>query len=431
MELPFDDSTPAVWQHEFTVENLIDYATASRCLSEYIRVLNKEGYTNLVIPSRGAVPFVQAATRAYMLESNALQTPEERYRWKVDFIYSPFTSKLVLPFSADPNEEFQTSGAIREYWSRVLAAIIKRDGRDKYLVLYKVLVEKLAKRSWNGTLGRVLPTKKFIFVDTVISGRAICEIITAFKKVGLEECYFILIADESGNKIEPEYRQVIEGLIQADRCSLIHVKRMFTEDRGPGASGVWSTVYPQVLRAVQQNFPWAEHCYGAGTFYHKVSSAQLEPKDGIGTVDYNMPVTQMYSSIKGCIFAALVAMQQCDEAKKLLEEKGHRNLPNFDSLVADYRAQTMDTMMHLLRRELDDMCKTLRDLEKFTPLDKRTTKLLAEPRVKKEHPNAEVEVSSSHLVRVILPEAEVDAFIHEAKIELSADLDVLADDYFH
>lgn len=431
MGLYSDDSTPAFWQYELTVENLIDYAEASRSLSEYIRVLNYEGYKNLVVPSRGAVPFIRAARQAYMLESSEFQTREERYRQKVDLLNSPFMRQLILPFSADPNEESQTSGAIREYWSRVLAAIIKRNGQDKHLVLYKVLVEKLAKRSWTGALDRVLPTEKFIFVDTVISGRAICEIIAAFKKVGLEECHFILIADESGNKIEPRYWRVIDDLIQAQRCTLILVKRMFTEDRGPGASGVWSTVYPQVLRAVQQNFPWAEHCYGAGTFYHKVSSAQLEPKDGIGTVDYNMPVTQMYSSIKGGIFAALVAMQQCDEAKKLLEEKGHRNLPNFDSLVADYRAHKMDTMMHLLRLELDDMRKTLGDLEKFTPLNKRTTKLLAEPRVKKEHPNAEVEVSSSHLVRVILPEAEVDAFIHEAKIELSADRDVLADDYFH
>ncbi|MEU2367133.1 hypothetical protein ABZ616_41375, partial [Streptomyces noursei] len=272
MTCDFDDSTPAVWQHELTVENLIDYATASRHLSDYIRVLNDEGYKNLVVPSRGAVPFVRAATQAYMFQSNELPTLEERLARKVDLINSPFMRKLILPFSADPSEQSQTSGAIREYWSRVLAAIIRRDGRDQYLVFYKALVEKLAKRRWADALDRDLPTEKFIFVDTVISGRAICEIIAAFKKVGLDKCHFILIADDNGNKIEPKYRRVIDGLIQADRCTLIDVKRMFTEDRGPGASGVWSTVYPQVLKALQQRFPWAEKCYGAGTFYHKVSS---------------------------------------------------------------------------------------------------------------------------------------------------------------
>ncbi|CAB3732469.1 hypothetical protein [Achromobacter kerstersii] len=430
MRCDFDDSTPAVWQRELTVENLIDYATASRQLSAYIRVLNDEGYKNLVVPSRGAVPFVRAATQAYMLQSNELPTREERLAGKVDLITSPFMRKLILPFSADPSEQSQTSGAIREYWSRVLAAIIRRDGRDQYLVLYKALVEKLARRRWADALDRDLPTEKFIFVDTVISGRAICEIIAAFKKVGLDKCYFILITDDNGNKIAPKYRQVINDLTQAGRCTVIDVKRMFTEDRGPGASGVWSTVYPQVLKAVQQTFPWAKNCYGAGTFYHKVSSAQFEPNDGIGKADYNMPVTLMYSSIRTGIFTALQAMHQCDQAENYLGGEGRKQLPNFGSLVTDYRTRIMDTMEKMLNFQLREMRETLNSLGSYSPLDKRTTKLLAGPRVKEEHPNAEVEVSSSHLVRVILPEAEVDAFVREAITELSTNRDVLADDWF-
>jgi len=34
----------ALWQNEFNVDNLIDYARASKDLSDYIRVLVKEGY---------------------------------------------------------------------------------------------------------------------------------------------------------------------------------------------------------------------------------------------------------------------------------------------------------------------------------------------------------------------------------------------------
>jgi hypothetical protein len=45
----------ALWQNEFNADNLIDYARASKDLSEYIRVLVKEGYRHLVVPSRGAV----------------------------------------------------------------------------------------------------------------------------------------------------------------------------------------------------------------------------------------------------------------------------------------------------------------------------------------------------------------------------------------
>jgi hypothetical protein len=47
-----------------------------------------------------------------------------------------------------------------------------------------VLVESLAKRSWLAALPSKLPTEKFIFVDTVVSGRAICEIFKAFEEPG-------------------------------------------------------------------------------------------------------------------------------------------------------------------------------------------------------------------------------------------------------
>lgn len=425
-----DDPTPAIWQHEFTVENLIDYARAARDLSAYMRVLDEEGFKNLVLPSRGAMPFLRAARSAYMTDSRSLPTAEARIKRKFEEINSPFMRKLILPFSADPTEQTQTSGAIREYWSRVLAAIVRRDGHDPYLGFYKVLVEKFAKRSWLNALDRDLPTEKFIFVDTVISGRAICEILASFDKVGLDQCHFILIADANGTKIEPRYRRVIDDLISARRCDLIHVNRLFTEDRGPGASGVWSTVYPQVLDSARQAFGWAQHCYGAGTFYHLVSTSQVELEDGIGQADYNMPVTQMHASITTAIFSAVSALQEIDQAEEELAKVVGLQLPGFESLVAGRRAGIEERMRRSLEYLLRDMRDSLDELGAYTPLDKRTTKILAEPRVTALHPNAQVDVSSSHLVRVRLPKAEIAAFIREAKQELAAGQDVLADDWF-
>lgn len=428
--IDLDDSTPAIWQREFTVENLMDYARASKELSEYVRVLDGEGFKNLVVPSRGAMPFIRAAKQAYMREAKSRPTFEARLAHKFEQMNSPFMRKLILPFSADPTEASQTSSAIREYWSRVLAAIVRRDGLDPYLGFYKVLVEKLAKRSWLDALDRDLPSEKFIFVDTVISGRAICEILDAFERVGLDQCYFILIADAKGDKIKPQHRKVIDNLINAKRCTLIQVSRLFTEDRGPGTSGVWSTVYPQVLESVRKTFPWAKDCYGGGTFYHMVSSAQVEPEDGIGVADYNMPITQMYASISVGVFSALLAMQDIDEAEEVLGRDGRGQLPGFASSVATYRSRIEDKMRAGLDFQLRNMRETLEELGIYTPLDKQTTRILAEPRVKAEHPNAAVEVSSSHLVRVMLPQTEVAAFMHEAKRELAAGHDVLANDWF-
>lgn len=177
----------ALWQNEFNVDNLIDYARASKDLSDYIRVLVKEGYRHLVVPSRGAVPFINAAAAAWRLDVRALPNFDDRLREMTELTYSPFHQKLVLPFSADPQDATQTTMSIRRYWSRVLAALVRRNGTDPHLTLYKVLVESLAKRSWLAALPSKLPTEKFIFVDTVVSGRAICEIFKAFEELGLNE----------------------------------------------------------------------------------------------------------------------------------------------------------------------------------------------------------------------------------------------------
>lgn len=420
----------AIWHHEFTSENILDYARASRDLSAFIRVLNSEGYRNLVVPSRGAIPFVRAATYAYMIEGRSQATRDARLKQKYGLLDSPFMRKIVLPFSADPNESRQTSAAIREYWSRVLAATVRRDGRDPHLTFYKFLVEKLAKRTWLDAMGRDLPTEKFIFIDTVISGRAICEIIEAFDQVGLAQCYFILLADKNGSKIEPQYKRIIDQLCFNARCTLIPISRMFTEDRGPGASGVWSTVYPQVLDAVQQTFSWGQQSYGGGSFYHLVSSAQTTPEKGIGTATYNMPVTLMNASIKGAIHSALEAMQQIDQARDDLSaiyDSAHAPL---ESQVADYRMHIEARMKKHLEFELDEMRESFEELGSYTPLSKETTRILAEPRVKSQHPDAEVEVSSSHLIRVFLPAHEIDAFMHQSKREIAAGHDVFATDYF-
>ena len=46
------------------------------------------------------------------------------------------------------------------------------------------------------------------------------------------------------------------------------------------------------------------------------------------------------------------------------------------------------------------------------------------------HPDAEIAVSSSHLLRVTLPEAKIAAFMQEARRELAAGHDVLANEWF-
>ena len=420
----------ALWQNEFNTDNLIDYARASKDLSEYIRVLVKEGYRHLVVPSRGAVPFISAAAAAWRLDIRSLPTYDERLKEMSELTYSPFHQKLILPFSADPQDATQTTAAIRRYWSRVLAGIVRRDGTDPYLTFYKVLVENLAKRNWLAALPSKLPTENFIFVDTVVSGRAICEIFRAFEEVGLDKCHFILIVDARGAEVAQRYQREIKAMADQGRCTVLPVNRLFTEDRGPAVSGVWSTVYPQILDAVRQRFEWARDAYGAGTFYHQVSSSQVKPRQGIGTPDYNMPVTQMYASLYVGISTAVRALRDAEAAEKKLADQVGRESSAFAEMLAERQADIDLDLRRQLEYQLMKFREAVEEMKPYSPLDKETTRILAEPRVHEAHPDAVVTVSSSHLVRVTLPDSEISRVMLEAEREIALGKDVLDDDWF-
>lgn len=421
---------PALWKTDFTVDNLIGYAKAAYELSQYVRVLALEGYGQLVIPSRGAVPFVKAAQVAWRLHASAQPTFEEKIDALGELDGSPFFKQLVLPFSADPNEATQTTAAIRTYWTQVLVAIVRRDGKDPRLAFYKQLVEKLARQDWLSCMPRDLPKDRFIFVDTVVSGRAICEIFNAFEEAGLTQCHFLLIVDAQGKEMKPQYRQIIDAMVTSQRCTLIHVHRLFTEDRGPAVSGIWSTVYPQVLERMRRRFPWAAHAYGAGSYYLRVSSSQVAPEEGLGDVEYNMPITRMYATLSVCYYMGVKALHDQESLPAELSRALGRLVAESDPLVLQGRADIEERLRRMLQYELWHFIETIEELKPLSPLDKRTTQILAKPQVLAELPGATVEVSSSHLVRVILPEVEIDRFIRDAESEIGLGHDVLADDWF-
>lgn len=425
-----DATLSGPWQKDFTADNLIEYARASRSISAYIRVLMGDGYNHLVIPSRGAVPFINGASQAWRLETRSHPTFDERLKAVAELNNSPVLQKLVLPFSADPQDDTQTSAAIRKYWTQVLAALVRRDGKDLRLTFYKSLVERLAKRGWLDSLPRDLPTEKFIFVDTVVSGRAICEIFDAFKEAGLSQCHFILLLDADGREMKPEYKRRIDEMVREHRCTLVPVARLFTEDRGPAVSGVWSTAYPQVLDAVRRKFPWAADAYGAGTFYYQVSSSRTAPKEGKTDLEYNMPVTRMHASLSVGVYTAISSLHEMDVVEQELARTIGRKAPSFDELLSERRDALETNLRRQLQYQLFGFKEAVDEMKPLSPLDQQTTRALAEPRVLAEHPNATVDVSSSHLVRVMLPDVEIAAFMRGAEQDQMYGLDVLADDWF-
>jgi hypothetical protein len=295
-------------------------------------------------------------------------------------------------------------------------------------VTYKAVIENLTKQSIESVLPRDLPSEKFIFVDTVVSGRAICEIVSAFNEIGLNQCYFLLIVDEEGRNIEGKYERVIQALESENRCTRIPVKRLFTEDRGPAVSGIWSTVYPQFLHEIQQNFPWANSAYGAGSFYHKVSSSQELPIKGLGNPEYNMPVTRLNASLSTALHHVMSELQRIEAfPKDALITTG----AEVDSVVYKRVKQEIeDKMRNQLAFQLNCSREFVNELGSLSPLDQETTRILAEPRVRLIEPSACVSISGSHLVRVTFPDKVVRDQMKNIHLALQGGESVFANPWF-
>lgn len=374
------------WREIFSPDNFTDYARASREILDYIRVLWKEGFDSIVIPSRGAMPIYNCAKTAWIMESQRMPTFESRLNSRFEYIGSPVGRELVLPFSADPakDDRTQSSKDIRHFWTKILGALVRREKNSPYLIYYKFIVEQLVKDTWNSKLPFFLPNPKFTFIDTVVSGQAICEIFEAFESEALNECHFILLLDKNGSRLKKAYKPKIEEMEASGRCTLIRIRNLFTEDRGPAVSGVWSTVYPELMTRVRENYNWAADTYGAGSYYLRVAN-ELE---GFNNAGYNLPVTVINSSIRTILTSSLRNNWSIEEMKA-------QNIPN-ETIQKSIKENAFfdDYMVH----------KLLEDVSEYRPFDRKTTEKLAAPRILEKFPLGKIDVSSSHLVRVLLPD---------------------------
>ncbi|WP_139211657.1 MULTISPECIES: hypothetical protein [Pseudomonas] len=261
---------------------------------------------------------------------------------------------------------------------------------------------------------RNAPSEKFIFVDTVVSGRAICEIFDAFEREGLDKCFFLLIVDKQGQSLKPEFRRRIDEMVNLGRCETINVTSLFTEDRGPAVSGVWSTVYPGVMRKLQKKFPWAKDAYGAGSFYWKVRDDSNEYPASINNPGHNMPVTAIFGRISTLMFTVL---NNDIEINALRQEGGSLN--QIQALI-DRHSKFYGFQLQQLEQQLS----------KYNTFRASTTESLAKPRIKVIHPNASTTVSSSHLVRVALSYKEESKFFKSLVSDyLCSTIDAFSDTY--
>lgn len=394
------------WKEFFNKENVYSYAKASIALYEYLKVLDGE-YSSIVIPSRGAVPFLRHARSLNHLMLHTIKDRDERWQYKLESLSEISGKNCILPFSADPFDNLN-SEAIRGFWVKVLKDLIDRKRDSIYLKFYKFLVEEVAKEGWYHTLGS-LPNERFVFIDTVISGQAICEVIKHFEKNNLSDFYLILLVDEEGKKIKPEYKRILDYYKGLDKCELIYVKKLYTEDQGPAVSGIWSTVYPEIMSHLSENYDWAKEVYGAGTFYTKVSSSRGMNGFIEDESDYNLPVTVMYSTLTMHISMVLQNYARNEDLRKNKKVGSTELSEDQIETMIQGNEKSLDQLLEYSFMMDWDRLQDFFDTDE-NPLDKETTKKLSMPRLSEKYEKFNIDVSCSHLVRVSFDEEQIRHF---------------------
>jgi hypothetical protein len=343
-----------------TLDIVRSYAQACADLHVAIEDRRAQGHDLLVVPSRGASPFIDGANSyAHALRNEKYQDFDLRAPrlWPIEELY--------LPFTADSADDFAISTAtIRRFWSRVLAALVRRDRDDVALRFYQFL------RARSGALATGAPLReggksgRFIFVDTVVSGRAICEIFDAFAHHGLDGCHYILLIDRAGEHLKSDYRRRIDEMAAFGRATKIYVDAIFTEDQGPAMSAIWSVTMPELMLRAQAMVPEFENAIGAGLYYHEVAKRADSSNVDI-TVSNAILGTLLYSAVRG----------QDDVAGRFLED--------FKKRIGEGRLQ-----------------------------DQAVTKSIADPLVLANLAGVvATDVSSSHVVRAELPRADAEALV--------------------
>ncbi len=355
-----------------TPENILSYSEACIDMCDSLIDLQKNGYRNLVIPSRGVYPFYYHSNSVY-------------YALRSSFIdYHQFARQQkvwLLPFTSDWGDaQIDTSSfQSRRFWVKILHDVLNR--QPSPFTYYYQGVAKLLGPRYTINTDSVLPSADFldniqagfIFMDTVVSGRAITEIVSSFQEFNLTNYFLILMIDEAGAKLEPEYSAAIYREQAAGRAKLIFLKKIFTEDASPLLnSGISSIVFPSLMEDAFNQVPEFKHNNLTG-----------------GGLWFINAVTHLYGTnlngIKG------IGLQ--------LVEQGIRYHLRDDTDHFDERINNHVQVMH-------DSAKTI------NLFDEQSTRQIFESRLPEKLLSYDsIDVSSSHVLRVNLPDTYRQSFL--------------------
>lgn len=374
---------------KITTASVFSYARACVEVARTSMRLGRQGYRYTIVPSRGAAPIEHGASSYFhAVVKKAVKGPHFRQLMR-QHLASPLGAELYLPFTADSCEEMKeiASNDVRRFWAKVVAAIVRGDLADPHYRMFTFVRDEVCRVGFKEAIEDNVRSPRFVFLDTVVSGRAITEIIDAFEAEGLTECHYILVIDVNGAKLEPAHRRRLEALQREGRATLLYVDHLFTEDQGPAVSGIWCLSCPELMTVARDEVPaFAAHgAIGAGVYYHEVTRRP----DGS-----NEAVTVGIAKLHQLIWTAVQIIASPEQLMDDLHELGMLD----EAYDADWQLQRPKLYSRWFDVELE---LYLEHVNRHALFDQGTTRSIAAPKLRRAAVSRPmIAVSSSHALRM-------------------------------
>ncbi|MBI2103370.1 hypothetical protein HYT59_00030 [Candidatus Woesebacteria bacterium] len=272
-------------ERDFSSENLGAYADACRKTAwKIVEMISDRGGepVTVLLPSRGAVPFIIGAIKAikedpginsFVKEAfgtdNLVELPPlacfDTFREQKAQGQKPLVRILILPFTADASfpdkKNREIVDGMRQFMTRVAVEMLfkppnKRTGKEFRLYL-DFLKEVEGRKGLADFYERFQPVKRgepVLFIDTVVSGRASHTILSEFERLGVDLGYEpfnqmvpLLIVDDNGRRLKDIFRKYVDVYTHTDTESVIKMPKIISEDRGAALLGVCAVIYENLI----------------------------------------------------------------------------------------------------------------------------------------------------------------------------------------
>lgn len=360
-----------------TPTNVLSYSNACIEVCEALLTLQDEDFKRIIIPSRGAYPFYEGAIKSLGIIANS-RIEMNNFRIHFDISLLPYTSDWG---QANINTN---SKSVRKFWSKILADSIRNE-TSPYTLFYNNLVDEVGEKlTINSTKlkinqiykGSPIESEKFIFIDTAISGKAICDIIESFHEFNLKDFFIIMIADNEGKDLKTKHKEIIEKEKAQGRLIQVNVKKIYSEDASPILNtGISSIVFPSLIeRAYNEVSEFKKNEFvGAGLWFIDSASHLRKSKPKLNGV------------------------------------RGILSTLNYRGILINLGEQD-NWPEEIFNFEVDTMIENLGD---FNLKDGNSTKKLIYDRIasKTEKLEEEVDVTGSHIIRIDLSSDRITSLI--------------------